>query len=280
MNLLFDEERMIGMPFYTIRAIDAHTWHIEDIFHDYMYLVEGSEQAALIDTGMGFRGLDEAVRSLTDKPVIVLNTHGHLDHTGANGQFDTVHIMRADEALMYEHMSENYRGVSIPAFIAETGAVVDEKTTDELIRLPKDFNVSYIEDGQVIDLGGRALKVIAVPGHTQGSAVFMDEKNGQLFSGDMLCTMGIMLNFDCSTDIGTFVASMMKLKKNADGVTAVYGGHHVWPIQLDYCDKYIECAGCLLKDNSGSVTEHGTFGEFYRYHFEDISLTYVERTLK
>ena len=264
------------MSFYTVHAIDAHTWHIEDFFHDYMYLVEGSARAALIDTGMGFAGLFETVRALTDKPVIVLNTHGHLDHTGANGQFDTAYIMRGDEALMCEHMSEDYRAVSIPSFIAETGAAVDKKTADALIRLPKDFNVSYIEDGQVIDLGERCLRVIAVPGHTQGSAVFIDEKRGQLFLGDMLCTMGIMLNFDCSSNIHTFVESMVKLKKSAAGVTAVYGGHHVWPIQLDYCDKYIECAGRLLKDRSGSVKEHGTFGEFYRYHFEDISLTYTD----
>lgn len=44
------------MSFYTVHAIDAHTWHIEDFFHDYMYLVEGSARAALIDTGMGFAG--------------------------------------------------------------------------------------------------------------------------------------------------------------------------------------------------------------------------------
>lgn len=115
------------MSFYTVHAIDAHTWHIEDFFHDYMYLVEGSARAALIDTGMGFAGLFETVRALTDKPVIVLNTHGHLDHTGANGQFDTAYIMRGDEALMCEHMSEDYRAVSIPSFIAETGAAIDKK---------------------------------------------------------------------------------------------------------------------------------------------------------
>lgn len=108
--------------FYTVHPIDAHTWHIEDAFHDYMYLVEGEKCAALIDTGMGFRGLDETVRGLTDKPVIVLNTHGHLDHVGANGQFDKVYIMSEDEALMHEHMSEGYRAVDIPAFIQEIGA--------------------------------------------------------------------------------------------------------------------------------------------------------------
>lgn len=267
--------------FYTVHPIDAHTWHIEDAFHDYMYLVEGEKCAALIDTGMGFRGLDETVRGLTDKPVIVLNTHGHLDHVGANGQFDKVYIMPEDEALMHEHMSEGYRAVDIPAFIREIGAQLPKAAEESLIHLPKDFTTVFMEDGQHIDLGGRRLCVISVPGHTKGSVVFMDRENHQLFSGDMLCTMGIMLNFDCSENVSTFIKSMEKLKAQVEGSrTAIYGGHHVWPIQSDYCDKYIECAKRLLKDSTGSVTEQGTFGEFYRYHFEDISLTYVERTLQ
>lgn len=267
--------------FYTVHQIDEDTWHIEDAFGDYMYLVGGSARAALIDTGMGFPGLDAVVRKLTDKPVIVLNTHGHLDHVGANGQFDKVFIMSDDEALMREHMSECYRSERIPAFIHEIGAAVDEETTEALIGLREDFSVSYLEDGQCIDLGGRKLRTVSAAGHTRGSAVFIDEVRGQLFSGDMLCTMGIMLNFDCSTTVSTFISSMEKLKAAASGcVTAVYGGHHVWPITTAYCDKYIACGKQLLEDARGSVAEQGTFGRFYRYHYEDISLTYVEKTLK
>lgn len=39
---------------YTILQLDKHTWRLEDPFHTYLYLVEGTERAALIDCGNGF----------------------------------------------------------------------------------------------------------------------------------------------------------------------------------------------------------------------------------
>jgi glyoxylase-like metal-dependent hydrolase (beta-lactamase superfamily II) len=47
-------------------------------------LVIGPEKAALIDTGCGIGNLRQAVEEVTDKPVIVINTHTHLDHLGGN----------------------------------------------------------------------------------------------------------------------------------------------------------------------------------------------------
>ena len=47
-------------------------------------LVEGSEKALLIDTLVGVGSLKAYVRELTDLPVQVVNTHGHLDHCGGN----------------------------------------------------------------------------------------------------------------------------------------------------------------------------------------------------
>ena len=268
-------------PYYTVHQIDAHTWHIEDYFHDYMYVVEGGSQAAVIDTGMGLPGLKAAVQSVTDRPLIVLNTHGHLDHTGANGEFDEVYINLTDEALMHKHSSEAYRKVSIPAFMEETGTKLPADVTDRLIHLPDFPKVHPLTDGQIIDLGGRFLKVIAVPGHTKDSLVFLDEAGGMLFSGDMMCTMGIMLNFEESTDVSTFIASIEKLKQETqDKVENIYPGHHVIPISTEYYDKYIACGHKLLKDSTGSVVEHGTFGDFYRFHDADISLTFVESTRK
>ena len=63
------------MENYRIRKIDAHTWQLEDPFRTYLYLIEGTERAVLIDAGNGFSGLQETVASLTDKPVsVVLNS--------------------------------------------------------------------------------------------------------------------------------------------------------------------------------------------------------------
>lgn len=84
-------------------------FHIQDLFSDYMYLVAGEEKAALIDTGMGFPGLRQLVERLTDKPVIVLNTHGHLDHIGGNDEFDYIYLHPDDLTVYVEHGMEFYR---------------------------------------------------------------------------------------------------------------------------------------------------------------------------
>lgn len=281
--------------FYTVHPIDGHTWRIADIFGDYMYLVEGNDRAALIDTGMGFSGLAQVVGSLTDKPVIVLCTHGHLDHVGANGQFEQVYIHPADEGLLREHGSQAYREERIPAFAAELasnagGKVIQGLFPDsgdivrvihDLIHVSQPETLNYLQDGQTIDLGGRSLEVISVPGHTRGSVCFLDAAGRQLFSGDMLCTMGIMLSFECSTTVNEFLETMAKMKARTEGkVDHVYGGHHVAPIGPEYMDKYISCGRKLLECSDGSITENGTFGTFYRYNYEDIGLTYTEETLR
>ena len=77
------------------------------------------------------------------------------------------------------------------------------------------------------------------------------------------------------------VGATEKLKQETqDKVENIYPGHHVIPISTEYYDKYIACGHKLLKDSTGSVVEHGTFGDFYRFHDADISLTFVESTRK
>jgi hydroxyacylglutathione hydrolase len=81
---------------YVSTRLAPGIWHIEDTVHetyrDSMYLVEGNEKAALIDTGMGSGDLAGYVKTLTKLPVIVLITHGHRDHTGQMNQFTTVYF--------------------------------------------------------------------------------------------------------------------------------------------------------------------------------------------
>lgn len=62
-------------------------------------LIIGKEKALLIDTGMPKEGFADYVKSITSLPVMVVNSHGHFDHTGNNNQFDEIHIHPADDAI-------------------------------------------------------------------------------------------------------------------------------------------------------------------------------------
>ena len=78
---------------YQIFKLDEHSWMIQEgqgMAAVYMYLLEGEKKAALIDTGMGRIPLEKIVRSLTNKPIFVILTHGHFDYIGGSAAFEKV----------------------------------------------------------------------------------------------------------------------------------------------------------------------------------------------
>ena len=75
------------------------------------YLVVGEERACMIDTMNGLNDLNRAVREITDKPVFVVNTHGHPDHIFGNLYFDRAYLHPADHALARSFIED-------PAFAA------------------------------------------------------------------------------------------------------------------------------------------------------------------
>jgi hydroxyacylglutathione hydrolase len=185
-----------GNKDYISVKIRPGVWHIEDtvdkVVHDSMYLVEGNKAAALIDTGMGKGDLAGYVRSLTKLPVIVLITHGHMDHTGQAGQF----------SLIYFPMD------------------------DAVFKPPFELTAAKaLTDGQKIDLGGRIIEVIAVPGHTPGSVVFLDVQNRLLFSGDAIGSGYVWMHIKGAALLSVYLKSVKKLETRKNDFDAIYGGH-------------------------------------------------------
>lgn len=68
------------MEYFSHVRISEHIIRIKDICGTFLYLVEGKDRACLIDTGDGYGDLGSYIRQLTDKPVFVILTHGHMDH--------------------------------------------------------------------------------------------------------------------------------------------------------------------------------------------------------
>ena len=74
-------------PWFKVKKISEKVWRISDNDIDNIYLVEGRDSAMLIDNGVGAVNLIDFVKSITQLPLIVVNTHSHPDHTGSNHQF-------------------------------------------------------------------------------------------------------------------------------------------------------------------------------------------------
>ncbi|HNY15591.1 MAG TPA: MBL fold metallo-hydrolase, partial [Bacteroidales bacterium] len=81
---------------YNVKELYPKTWVIDDHGSDNMYLIEGTDSAMLIDNGLGTADITAVVKKLTSKPLVVVITHGHPDHAGADYQFEKVYIHPAD----------------------------------------------------------------------------------------------------------------------------------------------------------------------------------------
>lgn len=80
----------------SVTQLIDHLWVIETTDNTSMYIIEGEDQAMLIDTGTKCEALDEVVRKITSKSLIVLITHNHRDHAGNIKYFDEVYMHPAD----------------------------------------------------------------------------------------------------------------------------------------------------------------------------------------
>ena len=76
----------------------------------------------------------------------------------------------------------------------------------------KECKFDALQDGEMIDLGERRIKVIFLPGHTMGSVVFFDEQTGTLFSGDNISN-SLWIQFDQSENVYRFAEHLKEVQK-------------------------------------------------------------------
>jgi glyoxylase-like metal-dependent hydrolase (beta-lactamase superfamily II) len=147
-----------------------------------MYLVTGQERAALIDSGMGIGDVSAEIAKITSLPCTVLNTHYHWDHIGANRLFaeSAIHESEADLLAQEQDISGFRPGMRSPAARAVLPAHFDPGA----YRVVPEPATYVLHENDVIDLGGRLLRVLHIPGHSPGHVAYVDEASHALFTGD------------------------------------------------------------------------------------------------
>lgn len=189
------------------------------------YLIVGTKQALLFDTGMGIANIRKVTAQLTSRPIVVLNSHTHNDHVGGNSLFPFVFGM--DTAFT----RANAKGsrADAQAELAPGMLCGDlPKGFDAKTYATKPWHISiFVHDGFRISLGvGHTVKIIATPGHTPDSISLFDETDGLLFTGDTYYPGPIWL-FRPETNLDAYVASVKKLAAMQSQVTLVLGAHNV-----------------------------------------------------
>ncbi|MCD8300371.1 MAG: MBL fold metallo-hydrolase [Clostridiales bacterium] len=167
------------MPEFKTERLTDHITRIYAFSTELMYLVEGERMAALLDTGSGIGSLKACVDRLTDKPVIVLLTHGHIDHAMGAGEFDTVYMNREDDYIYLPHSDRQFRCDSLSLCEPGVGA-----TEADLIPAADVNSFHDLKEGMSFDLGGVHIEVYACPGHTHGSMVMLIPEERAVLLGD------------------------------------------------------------------------------------------------
>ena len=193
------------MVHFRTKRLTPRVTGIHGICHERMYLVEGDQTAALIDTGSGFGSLRKVVEEITDKPVTVLLTHGHVDHSMGAGEFDTVYFNHADDGVFDRHSGKEFRLDGLN-HTRDGGEFVPE----DYIPSPDRNRFLPLKEGDVFDLGGVTLRAFACPGHTAGSMVFLDEEERILFNGDAFSNATFLLGEE-ALPVQAFEQSLSRL---------------------------------------------------------------------
>ena len=228
------------------------------------YLITGTDNALLFDTGMGISNIQAVVAGLTRLPVSVLNSHTHNDHVGDNWRFSDVYGMDTDftranargskDDAQAELAPDEICGALPARFDAEAYAT-------------KPFHITHwLHDGDKIDLGGRVLKVIGTPGHTPDAIALLDEKNGLLFTGDSFY-LGPIYLYRPETDLDSYVASMKKLAAMAPQLQLLLPSHNTPAVDPRYLPKVVTAMQQVRRGEVKAVANNGK----HEYVFEGFS---------
>jgi len=215
----------------------------------FIFLIFGKDKAMLVDTGSRNGNLAPYLQwtvknwltrnGRTSIPLIVTHTHEHGDHTFG------------DKAL---------QALNDPAMpVTFVAASVEENS--------KFFGIkNWPEDVGQVDLGGRVIDVVPIPGHSKASMAFYDRNTGVLLSGDTLYPGRLYVS-----DFAAFEASIDRLVKFTEGkpIAEVLGNHIEesstpfldYPVGTIYQPKEHELAlsrGTLLELQDAVKSMHGT----------------------
>lgn len=208
----------MDQPYFKSTLIAPGTWQILSD-GDYMYLVEGNDEAIMIDCGYGAGNIREYAQSLTSKPIkSVINTHYHFDHTANDAYFDCAY-MSPDSVANATIPSASFDGIDFP----------------------RNYPIVTVTEGYKFELGDRELEVFDIPNHTAGGIALLDRKERLLFAGDeFIMDKNVTLN--CS--VAKYEQNMSKLEVHRSEFDKICGGWQI--VDASAVDNFFANAQYIL----------------------------------
>lgn len=188
------------------------------------YLITGEDRALLFDSGIGLQPIRPVVERLTPLPVTVVNSHTHFDHVGGNAEFDSVLAVDGPYTRRNEagHPHADVAGeVASTSLCGPPPAGVDTAAFHTRPWTP----TGIVKDGDRLELGGRTIEVLEVPGHTPDALALRDSVNGLLWTGDTFYEAPIWL-FVPETDLDAYERSIARLADLAPTLRRLLPAHN------------------------------------------------------
>ena len=209
--------KSVQQPWFHTHRVEDDLYCITEPYYTWenranLWLVKGRDSDLLIDTGLGVSSLKLYLSELLDKPLKVVASHIHFDHSGGCHEFDQVFIHQNEHQAL--RSGEQQLILSAPEF----GFVPDS----DFDSIPyqgfsaSDYEVKAcpharpIQHGDIIDLGNKAFEVMHLPGHSSGSIGLYNAKTQTLFSGDAVYDGELLDSLEDSVVVD-YISSMEKL---------------------------------------------------------------------
>jgi hydroxyacylglutathione hydrolase len=197
--------------YFDVSRIDPDTYSIREPHYwqqNIAYVLKGETRAILFDSGSGTRDIAFVADKVTKKPMTVLASHVHYDHIGSHRSFQQVAMV--DLPMNREATSDNWFSppVSRSLWAFTRGFAVTE----------------WWKPGDVIDLGGRRVEVVHLPGHSPDSIALVERETGYAFVGDHLYGGPLLANLPGS-DLAAYLESTRRLLRDYPEIRTVYGAH-------------------------------------------------------
>ena len=213
---------------FTIESIDQDTYVISEYKHweeTHCYLLNGTTQSLLLDTGLGICNISKIVARLTNNPVTAIATHIHWDHIGGLAYYPNFYVHEKELSWLSGEFP-------LPLELVK-------KNITECCALPKDFDIhnyhifqgkptAVLHGGEEISLGNRTIKVLHTPGHSPGHMCFWEKEKGYLFTGDLVYK-GTLAAWFPSTDPEAYLNSLETVSQLP--AKQVFPAHHSLDIQ-------------------------------------------------
>ena len=243
--------------FYRAEKVNDRITAIISLTGEIMYLITGEEHSLLIDTCVGAGNLRDFVEKLTEKPLTVLLTHGHVDHamgapefTGNDGKKECEIYMNHADTQVYLGMNsiENRKGY----VLAGLGGQMPEGL-EETFLPPAPMTFKNLKDGDRFDLGGISVETYALPGHTPGTMVMLIPEEKILILGDA-CNNATFLFDENSLTVEEYRENLLQIQNRLEGrfdTTCLC--HHVIWASKDMIHSVIEVCDTIMKDQADDV---------------------------